>query len=269
MVPLNIVVVPLYKETLDELEYISLQQCFKVFDAGLIYAIKPNSLDLALLLNDFPFQKIISFDDTYFENIHGYNKLMMSTLFYEKFLAHSYMLIYQPDAFAFSDKLNQWANAGYDYIGAPWLRQAKSNSVLDQLFLKLKSYLYTKFNVKKNGLPKGKQFYNKVGNGGFSLRNIRKFYELTISEKETTTSYINLKNPAFNEDLFWSVEVNRKKKQLNIPDYKTAVQFSIETLPAYAFSLNNHQLPFGCHAWEKHLDFWKDKIEKEGYTISS
>ncbi|MES2650951.1 MAG: DUF5672 family protein [Bacteroidota bacterium] len=267
MAPPNVIVVPLYKDVLNKFEYISLQQCFKIFDTQLICAIKPNSLDLTSLLNEFPFQNIISFDDSYFEDIHGYNKLMMSTLFYEKFLSYNYMLIYQPDAFVFSDKLNYWVNAGYDYIGAPWLRPLKTNSALNQLFLKLKSDVYTKFNIKKAGLPRGKQFFNKVGNGGFSLRNIKKFHELSISKKKTAEYYINLRNPAFNEDIFWSVEVNRQKKKLNIPNYKRAVQFSIETFPEYAFSLNNYELPFGCHAWEKQLDFWKDKIEKEGYTI--
>ncbi len=254
----NVIVVPLYKDTLTQFEYISLQQCFRIFDKQLIYLIKPDSLNLSFLPLEFSFHKIISFNDEFFEDIHGYNKLMMSPQFYEKFLGYDFMLIYQADAYVFSDQLNYWSKSGYDYIGAPWLRPSKTK--LSELILKLKSYLYTKFNSKKNGIPKSKQFFNKVGNGGFSLRNIKKFYALSISEKEASTKYINLRNPAFNEDLFWSVEVNRKKKQLNIPNYKIAIQFSIETFPEYAFLLNNQKLPFGCHAWEKHLDFWKDKM---------
>ena len=31
------------------------------------------------------------------------------------------MLIYQLDAYVFKDELLNWANKGYDYIGAPWL----------------------------------------------------------------------------------------------------------------------------------------------------
>ena len=264
---LNVIIVPLYKETLNEFERVSIRQCFKVFMERVICVVKPDSLDLSAILEEFPFNKVVSFDDSFFKDIHGYNRLMLSPTFYGSFLDYSYMLIYQPDAFAFSDKLNYWADSGYDYIGAPWLRPLKTNTAFSRRYNKLKSDLYVKFNVSQKGLPKSKQLYNRVGNGGFSLRNIKKFYDLTLSEKGMIQHYINLKNPAFNEDLFWSIEVNRKQKRLNIPDFKIAIKFSIETHPKYAFELGGNTLPFGCHAWEKHLDFWREFIREEGYNI--
>ena len=267
MNPGNIIVVPLYKSILNGDERISLEQCFKLFKGRTIIAVKPERLDISHLLSEFPFTNTISFDNHYFKDIHGYNELMMSPSFYEKFTIYNYMLIYQPDAFAFMDSLDYWCNMGYDYIGAPWLKPLKNTFPLNRMMFEFKSYLYIKFNVTRKGLPKSKQFYNKVGNGGFSLRNIQQFYAISKSEHKLAKRYNELKSLAFNEDLFWSVEVNRKKKQLQIPNYKLAVQFSVETYPEYAFQLNDEKLPFGCHAWEKNKTFWRDKFLEQGYKI--
>ena len=73
-------------------------------------------------------------------------------------------------------------------------------------------------------------------------------------------------NDFFNEDVFWSLEVNRKKKQLKIPDYKKALCFSIEFKPEHAFALNKNHLPFGCHAWDCYIDFWRPVFKNIGYN---
>ena len=39
----------------------------------------------------------------------------------------------------------------------------------------------------------------------------------------------------FNEDVWWCIELNRKKKNLKIPGYKEAVFFSFENEPERAF----------------------------------
>lgn len=263
----NIVIVPLYKTDLNKYELISLQQCFHIFRDKTIIAVKPNGLDISPLLSRFPFSQVISFENHFFESIHGYNALMLSPVFYQAFLSYNFMLIYQPDTFAFSDELDYWCAQGYDYIGAPWIKPLKPDNAVNRAIYNFKSYLYTKFNVTRDGLPKSKQFYNKTGNGGFSLRNIKLFYQLANEEKTLAQYYINLKNLAFNEDLFWSIEINRKKNRIRIPDYKTSLKFSIETFPEYGYKLIRKTIPFGCHAWEKHLEFWKDKIAAFGYKL--
>lgn len=263
----NIVIVPLYKTELNRYQLISLTQCFRIFEGRNIIAVKPANLNIDTILQKFPFTDIVSFDDHFFESIHGYNELMLSPGFYGAFLKYNFMLIYQPDTFAFADGLDYWCAQGYDYIGAPWIKPLKHNNAFNRSVYNLKSYWYTKFNVTRDGLPKSKQFYNKVGNGGFSLRNIKLFHQLSTEEQALAQHYISLKNLAFNEDLFWSIEVNRKKKRINIPGYKTALKFSIETFPEYGYRINHKILPFGCHAWEKHLGFWKDKIEQFGYQL--
>lgn len=44
---------------------------------------------------------------------------MLEADFYRRFGKYKYMLIYQLDAFVFSDKLLDFCEMGYDYIGAP------------------------------------------------------------------------------------------------------------------------------------------------------
>ncbi|RYY36225.1 MAG: hypothetical protein EOP46_07215, partial [Sphingobacteriaceae bacterium] len=230
------VVIPFYKTKLTPFEEIALKQCFTVLSAHPIIAVKPLSLELPTQLAAFAFSKKISFNDSYFKDIHGYNALMLSADFYNTFTDFEYILIYQPDAFVFNDELTAWCNKGYDYIGAPWLTEREPG-----IFRKIKNQLYFSYNAKyKNGMPKiGRQMENRVGNGGFSLRKIETFARYAATYKQTIESYLGKRHPWFNEDIFWSIELNRKKNQMRIPDYKTALKFSFETNPARCLSLNN------------------------------
>jgi len=255
------VVIPVYKNELTALEELALKQCFRVLNKHKIIIIKPKSLQLTIL-KDHKFIEYISFEDEYFKDLIGYNRLMLWEGFYEKFLKFQYILIYQMDAFVFTDRLIEWCDKGYDYIGAPWLRSHKYIDIVKAVKSKILIAFHTRFNIKQPGtdLPTEIQFENKVGNGGLSLRKVRKFYELSVKYKSAQLEYIGRKENHFNEDVWWSIELNRKKRHLKIPGYKTAVRFSFENEPRRAYELTGHKLPFGCHAWNRHLDFWRGKI---------
>jgi hypothetical protein len=265
--PKVVVVIPFYKEHLNYDEYFSLDQCFKILSKHNIVAIKPQTLDLSFITEHYAFSNIISFDDHYFESIDGYNELMLTPPLYHKFLAYEFMLIYQLDALVFSDQLSSWCDKNYDYIGAPWLRSFENKNMFDKLILHLKGAVYRKYNITKNGIPNAKQFVKRVGNGGFSLRRVQRFYDLSIKFRGLAEMYIRNLNAEFNEDIFWSIAINRKIKHLHIPCYKTALKFSVETCPEIAHELNNKKLPFGCHAWDKHLYFWRPILEKLDYKV--
>lgn len=258
------VVIPFYRDILLEYEEIALAQCHKVLAGYPIIAIKPESLVLPDAVTKYDFFTVESFEDKYFEGIKGYNELMLSDVFYGRFLAYEYILIYQLDAFVFKDELEYWCRRGYDYIGAPWLR----NKIYSHLpASRVLYYFQARFNVTKNGVPSKMQFYNKVGNGGFSLRRVKKFYELSISLHTKVLAYLSRDEHEFNEDSFWSIEVNRKKKNLKIPSYKTGLRFSIESYPRRAMQINHNRLPFGCHAWDIHKDFWRPVFGRFNYHI--
>lgn len=264
------VIIPFYRELITEHELIALQQCKKVLSAHSVIAIKPHWLTLPEAAGVVNFTEVKSFDDHYFSGSLGYNRLMLSPGFYEQFLNYEYILIYQLDAFVFSDQLLHWCNQGFDYIGSPWLRNIGHVDFVKAAKSRWQYYYHTRYDLQKNGVPSPKQFENRVGNGGFSLRCVQKFLQVTQTRKDDIDRYLNLvaqKIYEYSEDAFWSIEVNRKSKFLNIPDYKTAVSFGWETQLKRASELNNGQLPFGCHAWDRNIDFWSPIFKSYGYEL--
>lgn len=262
------VVIPFYKPVISNLEQTAFIQATKVLSTHDIVVIKPNSLRLPDEAKSDAITNVVNFDDKYFKNIRSYNALMLSEGFYQSFLDYDFMLIHQLDAFVFSDELTEWCNQGYDYIGAPWINKYGYPDVVKAVKSKLQRWLHLKFDVQKDGRPSPMQFENGVGNGGFSLRRVNKFHELCIDMKNQAKRYLSLSHDHyFNEDVFWSIEVNRKRKILNIPSYKKATGFSIELFPERAIKINDNKLPFGCHAWDKNLDYWRPVIQNYGYEI--
>jgi len=261
------VVIPIYRNNLSNLEFIALQQCQKVLGAYPTIIAKPHHLKLSQQINDTINAAAESFDDSYFKDIAGYNRLMLAEEFYGRFLDYEYILIYQLDAFVFKDELTLWADKGYDYIGAPWIRMKDHTNWFKSLKSKPQYFFYRLFNIMEDGHPHRRQFYGRVGNGGFSLRKVKKLHDLCISEKAKINRYIDRDEHEFNEDAFWSIEVNRYKKRMNIPGYKTGLKFSIEIEPGCSMEINQQQLPFGCHAWDKYANFWRPVFKQYGYDI--
>jgi hypothetical protein len=251
------VVIPFYRDTLSESEAISIKQCFKVLSKHPIICIKPSSLSLVKAEEHFSFSHTVTFDDDFFDGIQGYNRLMLSSRFYKAFLEYEFILLYQLDAFVFRDDLLYWCNQGFDYIGAPWIRDREYSDIVKMLKSKFQTFYHTKYNVYKEGLPSNMQFENKVGNGGFSLRRVKKLYGLSIKYVERIEFYHMQADHRFHEDVFWSIEVNRKRPELKIPNYRKALNFAFENHPERCLRLNKNKLPFGCHAWDKYLSFWE------------
>lgn len=261
------IIIPFYKDELLHNESVALQQCFKILGSHTVIAIKPERLVLPPAATQYPFFKMTTFNNSFFEDVQGYNRLMLSAEFYDAFIDYEYVLIYQLDAFVFKDELLYWCSQGFDYIGAPWIEPYIFSNIFETVKSKLQSYYYIRFNVQVNGLPSYKQFKYKVGNGGFSLRRTKLFKSLCIEMSDKIAEYNKQENHLFNEDVFWSIEVNRKRKVLKIPNYKKALQFSFEFHPKTALQINNNHLPFGCHAWDLKIEFWRPIFKEAGYDI--
>ena len=226
-----IILVPIYKETMNPMELISLTQLKKVMGKYEICFVAPQSL------SGFRIEGIRNelFPDAYFESIDSYNRLMLSSSFYSRFLQYKYMLIYQLDAFVFEDRLQHFCSLGYDYIGAPWLR-----------------------GMSQRDGEKMKFFH--VGNGGLSLRNIQNTIKLlNRNNSENDFQYEN------NEDGFFA---SKNGIEYKVAPIEVALQFSFESEVKRCYYENAKELPMGCHAWWRYdLDFWRPYIEKEGYVI--
>lgn len=265
------IVVPVYKAITDQYELIALQQCFVALGNYQVFFAVPQHLEGYISATTWCLTGQASyktFDDQFFADIPGYNRLLKSPVFYQAFLAYEYLLIYQLDAFAFKDELLHWCNQGYANIGAPVFEghdfSTASSPIVGQ------------------------------GNGGFCLRNVAACYKVVTSlrklnyKKEYTDSnssvlrkvYRYVKHdllhnyslypfqPILNEDLFWSVLVPAAFPEFKVPDPRVSVGFSFEMHPDILFEMNGKTLPFGCHAWLKYdFAFWKPYIEEMGYKL--
>lgn len=261
-----VVGIPVYKPDLTNDEGKSLQQCFRVLKNQKIILIAPNCLDTT------NYDKAVGctidvyrFGNQFFKGIQGYNNLLLSNDFYQKFKQYEYLLIYQLDAWVFYDALKEWCQKDYDYIGAPCFEECKWHE-------------------------DGKITWS-VGNGGLSLRKTSCFINITsphtkaISSKyfiihellrllhpkdillrlfgkkgNNTESVIKKwKEMRMNEDNNFYYVSNGTQHSLKRASPKEVAQFAIETSPQYYFQENGYKLPFGCHAWKKwDFDiFWK------------
>ncbi|WP_181215150.1 DUF5672 family protein [Phocaeicola faecicola] len=262
-----VIAIPVYKETMDSFESLSLRQCLKVLGNYDICLFGPDSLNLSEYRHVFEtcqqtFQ-YIGFASSFFESQRGYNRLMLTKELYLRFRQWEYLLIYQLDAYVFQDELMDWCNKGYDYIGAPFL---KLNREVD---------------------------WNNCGNGGFSLRKIASFIRLFEHEGRILTwrgiwRYYRYRGPLHrlpmalqrfmgkhnrvadytgawlnhNEDLFYAM-LGDSTLKWKIPSTREAMYFSFEERPSYLYRLTG-RLPFGCHAFLKneYQEFYKEFIHE-------
>ncbi len=237
------VIIPIYQATLQAAEYLSLTQCCQILGKHPIIIIKPASLDIQNILNQFPEIGVRDFPDHYFAGIDSYNQLLISIPFYQTFVNFEFILIYQLDAFVFRDELLSWCAKPYDYIGAPSLHMEVFNDL---------------------GPTDTEQFTEAltnnrvVLNGGLSLRRV-----------SAVIRYLKIYNIFYpkwlgNEDMLFSQEATRlipMKLFLKTPKWREALQFAFEKSPAASFIINNKKLPFACHAWERYnRRFWEKYI---------
>ncbi len=228
------VVIPVYKELAEASEKRSFWQCSEVLKDYPIVLVVPESMNTSYYeaLIDHPVF-IERFPDVYFQDVISYSKLLLSRLFYERFLLYEYILLYQLDAWVFRDELQFWAGKGYDYIGAPWLDAPPME------------------NKKRPLVNLSKRLVNKVGNGGLSLRRVSSHIRWA-----PWASFVFRWLPK-NEDLIWTLFVPFYK-----PTVAEALRFAFERLPQKSYERTSHHLPFGCHAWQKYQpDFWKAFID--------
>ena len=222
------------------------------------YLIVPEALDIAI-----PGFRYARFGPEFFGSAAANTRLMLSTAFYERFQAYEYILVYHPDALVFSDQLEEWCDAGYDYIGPPWFPDDDMPWVTEP----------------------------GVGNGGFCLRKVESCLKVLNSSRYTidpdeywqrrkpgslAAQFINyprkyLKRLHYfnnvqreiaqfrqNEDLFWSWRATHYYPDFQIAPVDVAMRFAFESAPRLCHQKIGGKLPFGCHAWPKYdRAFWE------------
>jgi len=261
--------VPRFPVTSDE--EISIRHLRKYLGRFDRYMIGPRRLPEGF--SDFTLRQ---FPARYFSNHLSYNRLLLTEKFYRTFEAYEYILIYQLDCLVFAGNLEEWCRQGWDYVGAPWLR---NEAVPEEGFF-------------------------AVGNGGFSLRRVSSALAVLHSKRLVQDpalrgsdpgrlasiykrlgprfpvarliraikiflhrrGYHNnirwltkkLANVGLYEDYFWSLGACAYVADFRIPTPVEALNFSFETAPRYCLAANSGRMPFGCHAWTKYdRSFWE------------
>lgn len=250
------VVIPVYKESPTDVELESFLQVLNVLNEHPICLVAPTGLNLSKYLNTSSNDqrvKVARFPHDYFEDINGYNQLMLSGKFYYRFLKFKYILIYQLDCWVFKDELADWCKKQYSYIGAPW--NAENILIQKQLALTFRPKNNYKQRIFK--LFQRHPLNQTVGNGGFSLRRTSHFLLATWLLK------IVIRRWGINEDFFWGLYAGNLLPFFRVPSTTEARFFSIEENPDQ-FIQSKEDLPFGCHAWEKYNKaFWSQFISIE------
>jgi hypothetical protein len=252
------VIIPIYKTFFGELEEKSFLQCLKVLKDYEIILVQPEELNSCFITDKYNTIQVERFASHYFESIEGYNKLLLSAEFYQRFISTEFILIYQLDAFVFRDELMFWCAKGFDYIGAPWI-------ATQEPFL-LRQINKLLFFFKSDKVKRRKIIFYKVGNGGFSLRRTASHLKIASDNEAIICSLINNKEKEICaiEDVFWSLKAPEINPNFRIPDYKEALGFAIDRKPELAIKLNGGKIPFGCHGINKLkvIDYWKPFLDK-------
>jgi len=266
-----VILIIAHKDSLTGGEKKSLLQCFHILNKYTIKLICPEGLDVSVYKEIIPGVQIEFIDPKWQSDYQMFNLLKIDLLLYEKFKRYRYILFYELDAWVFRDELAYWCSMGYDFIGAPWFEgwhlAGKSTTITG------------------------------VGNGGFSLRNVQTslrilkritlikrlrylWYKLRLNNIWNFDKVIvrfrapfkfnlmdepvnKLFRPGTNEDIYWVRVAGGIFSDYKVAPVEDATRFSFELNPEFLFRMNNRQLPFGCHGWEKYdPEFWKPFIEE-------
>lgn len=224
------IVVPVWKKMLSEPEIMSLIQCASVLGKNGEYGmtfIMPERLSeryykfiLEATDGELSARSVfLKLPDRCFESRLSYSHMMSSKQFYGLFSEFEYILLYQLDAWVFSDYLSEWCEKGYDYVGAPWChlcRMGKGDC---------EKYRSTSF----------------VGNGGLSLRKVS-----TFAEK---LPYDGFEDAVYGDDLLMEDVYVSMVNTLSRPKCDEACAFSVETNARFLVeNVLGGSLPFGFHA---------------------
>lgn len=264
------VAVPVYRSRLTPEEEISWRHLSHFLGHRDVRLFLPEGLESPL-----PGARQERFPARYFDSVRTYSRLLLSEAFYRRFEAAEYLLIYQLDALVFSDRLEPWCEAGYDYLGAPWWKDPK----------------------------RPERGFARVGNGGLSLRRVEACLEVLTSttrpgwgllagsvapDLDTAGGLARWRRKgrvlrearrgarwyaehySLNEDRFWSDRAHLLHPSFSTAPPREALAFSFEVAPEECYRRNRSRLPFGCHGWWRYgREFWQPHLLPRGSSSAA
>lgn len=247
------VVVPLYRETFSERELQSALHNLEVLKRYPTVFLLPEGLPTP---KEVEGQEVLRVTTDWLgvqNGIPGYNRMMMAREFYDLFADCEYILICQTDAWIFRDELEAWCQKGYDYVAAPWAKRNYYFRFPVKQYLALRRLLTPKHRMLRQ------YGFNRIGNGGLSLRKVESFRKACDRYKERIAYFNTQRCHLYNEDFFWACI----PEEFHYPSLEEALGFSFDVKPGLCYELAGRKIPFGCHAWYKEpmYSFWKQFIK--------
>ncbi len=230
------ILIPIYKPELMPLEAFSVTHSLALIKGRECVFVAPDGLDLSFYRKQYPQVRFEFFPAEHFHSVASYSRLLLSPDFYKRFIAYEFILILQPDAILFRDDLDYWMGQGYDYVGAPWPDGIEITLWRDDFQGERRRRIRT-----------------HVGNGGLSLRRVRRCLQLIEEFPQTHAAFTQ---SGTNEDSYFSL-LGTQSEGFSIPDEITASTFSMELEPEQYFQGNGELLPMGSHGWAAvNPQFW-------------
>ncbi len=237
----TVIVVPIYRAELSDSEYISLDRCQEIWgNCYDIVIIAPAGLDITAIEKKYNNFSTVRVDAKMMSSIRQYNKMLLDRHFYSLFNSYDYMLIYQSDCYVFEDRLSEWVERGYDYVGAPWYYDLGGFGWFKRFIGRV---------VRSIGVYHTNWFkWGEVGNGGFSLRRVSVFLEKCADMRLSRRA----QRGRLNEDIYWSMVAKLRK-----PSAEEASHFCADMTPVcYPDDV------MAVHGWNKSSqtrEFWKGR----------
>ena len=226
-----LVVIPIYLPILSPRE--AARVTISIGNArGEVVFLAPQDLDLSYYLTNFPRVGFVTAPSQHFSSRQSYSQWLTSRSFYNLFAGEEFILICQTDAMLLRH-LSIHKSDAVDYVGAPW----KNPFTLTWNPV---------FGTLRHGSECGVRKAVAVGNGGFSLRRVRKFARASV--------FLPRLNNHINEDLIWSFFGGALG--IRIATRNQARKFAIET------EASNDRIGevSGVHALFQHDRELEDKI---------
>lgn len=187
-----IVLIPVYRPELEPLEVLSLTSIRKYCHAYPLYFLAPEGLRITHpSAQGIPY---LYLPKEYFDGFAGYNRLMMSTLLYERIAEYEFCLIAQLDVLLFHDKIEQFLDLPIDYIGA----------LVEHVWEEFSDQKPLDFNL----------------NGGASMRRVSAFLDFLHRHPDEVKKWTG------NEDVFFTHMAIRYPQELRIGSREECLRFS-------------------------------------------
>jgi hypothetical protein len=263
------VIIPVHKSQPSQYESVSLAACKQHLNRYDCFLIYPEGTDVSAYTaqhNDLLLKPV---NPQWLSSIEQYNKMKLDLSFYNLFSSYRYMLTYELDAYIFNDGLENTNALTFDFIGAPFF-EGYWDAKADSPFVAGCNSGFSVRNIASciNALKGMEQYRLHWQLYKVLLKPIRRLRlllnRLTRSKYEVfITGRFSFYFDDFyiNEDVVWTEIIPQLFPTFTVADPMSALKFSFEYNLEHSLQLNGGQLPLGCHAWYKHLDFWAKYIQ--------